>query len=71
MKKVLSFLGVDEPGPDVWAKVAQAGPPLSHNKDRGPMPAEARRLLLDFYRPHNVRLASLTGNTKFLDWNKD
>ena len=35
------------------------------------MLAEARRLVAEFYAPYNKELARLTGDPRYLEWNKD
>jgi hypothetical protein len=30
---------------------------------------EAEKLLRDFYRPYNTRLAAMTGDDRYLEWN--
>ncbi len=42
----------------------------SYTSDKGPIEPEARRLLMDLYRPYNSLLAKITGEPRFEEWNK-
>ena len=71
MTQTFEFLGLAPPAEESLAKMVKAGGKgTSYTKGREMLP-EARKLVMDLYRPHNEALARLLKDDSFLAWNSD
>ena len=73
MHRIFRHLGFADADLDqaARAEVQRAGQPKSSHQQQHAMLPDARALMADFYAPYNAALADLTGDVRFLEWNKN